>query len=205
MGLISIWNGGIRSNQGDYDKCSFQNHFRFVSHFCLPRIFLKMKTKAGEAVNYSCIRGLDGRISDCKFRMHVKCFHELEKSFILDPCSRQSTGNNGLDRFKSCCHHSLKNLCVITDGTWWKKKKYSHQKDIGNCSDGCIICLKSFSVLCVCIWKKSTDCMVCSIHYDWFLWLHFCNSYLFLDWFLIVFMLNCFLWRKQMTQASCFP
>ena len=33
--------------------------------------------------------------------------------------------------------------------------------------------LKSFYVGFVSLRKKSTDCMVCSIHYNWFLWLSF--------------------------------
>ena len=92
---------------------------------------------------------IDARISDCKLGMHARCFHNIQKSIIHDPCSRQSTGNNGLNRLKSCCHHSLKDLSIIIDGAWWKKKMYSHQKDIGNYADGFIICLKSFSVGCV--------------------------------------------------------
>ena len=43
LGLISIENGCIREDQGEYDKCFFQCHFRFRSQFCLPKIFLKMK------------------------------------------------------------------------------------------------------------------------------------------------------------------
>ena len=125
-----------------------------------------MKRGAVEAVIYGCIRGLDGRIPDCKLGMHAKCFHDIQKSIILDPCIRQSTGNNGLDRLKSCCHHSLKDLCVITDGAWWKKKKYSHRKDIGNYPDGCIIHLKSVLVGHVSLRKKGAHSMVCSIHYN---------------------------------------
>ena len=84
---------------------------------------------------------------------HARCFHDIQKSIILDPCSSQSAGNNGLDRLKSFCHHNLKDLCVITDGAWWKKKKHSHKK-----RHGCIICLKSFSVGCVSLRNKGTDC-----------------------------------------------
>ena len=124
-----------------------------------------MKRGAVEAVIYGCKRDLDGKISDCKLGMHAMCFHDLPKSIILDPCSRQSTGKNGLDRLKSCCYHRIKDLCVITDGACWKKKKYFCRKDIGHYPDGCIICLKSFPVGCVSSKKKGTDCMVSSICY----------------------------------------
>ena len=45
-------------------------------------------------------------------------------------------------------------ICVITGGAWWKKKKYSHQKDIDNNPVGYIICVKSISVGCVSLRKK---------------------------------------------------
>ena len=127
-----------------------------------------MKRGGIEAVTYGCIRSLDGRIPNCKLGMHAKCFLDIQKSIILDPCNRQSTGKKGLDRLKSCCHHSLKDLCAITDGAWWKarkEKKYSDQKDIGNYPNGCVISLKSFSVGHASLRKKGSDCMVCSIHY----------------------------------------
>ena len=89
-----------------------------------------MKREAVEAVIYGCMKGLDGRITDCKLEMHAKCFHETQKSFILDPCSRQSAGKNGFDKLKSCCHHNVGDLCVHTDGAWLKKKKYFHRKDM---------------------------------------------------------------------------
>ena len=97
-------------------------------------------------VIYGCISGLDGRITDCKLGMHSKCFDEIEKSMIHDVGSRHNNGRNQLQMLKSCCHHNLRDLCVHTDGAWWKMKKCSHQKDIENYPDVCIICLKSFSV-----------------------------------------------------------
>ena len=157
----------------------------------LPQISWKIKRGAVEAVSYCCIRGFYGRIPDCKLWMHAKCFHDIQKSIVLDPCSRQSTGNNGLVRCKSCCHHSLKDLCLITDSACWKKKKYSHQKDIGYYPDGCIICLKSFSVGCVLPVKKGNDCMVCSI----------CCAIFINSW---IFILNCLFFSNQVIQASCF-
>ena len=71
-----------------------------------------------------------------------------------------------LDKLKSCCHNNLRDLCVQTDGAWWKLKMHCHQKDIGNYPDGCIICLKSFSTGCVSPEKKGNYCMVGSICYD---------------------------------------
>ena len=65
-------------------------------------------------VIYGCIKGLDGRIPDCKLGMHAKCFNEIQKSMILDPCSKHNGVNNRLDRLKSCWHHSLRDLCLHT-------------------------------------------------------------------------------------------
>ena len=128
-------------------------------------------------VIYECIRGLDGKIPCCKLGMNAKCFNEIQKSLILDHCCKQNGGSNRLDPLKRCCHNSLRDLCVYTDVAWWKLKKHSHKKDIGNYSDGCIICLKSFYVGCVLPVKKGNDCMVCSTCYNSFLSLHFSNSY----------------------------
>ena len=109
-----------------------------------------------EAV-YIYIRGLDGRINDCKLGMYAKCFNEIQRCMIHDIGSRHNSDSNQLNKLKSCCHHSLKDLCVHKDGAWWKMKQYSHQKDIIYCPDGCIICLKSFSVGCVSAVKKATQ------------------------------------------------
>ena len=108
-----------------------------------------MKRDAIEAVTYGCIRDLDGRISDCKLGMNAKCFHDKQISIILDPCRRQPTENNGLDRLKNCCNHSVRDVYAITDGAWRKKKKYFQQIETGNFPDECIIYIKSFSVGCV--------------------------------------------------------
>ena len=145
---------------------------RWIVIFDLDYIFVCLKLfwwwKRGvvKAVIYGCMRCLDGRIPDCKLVMHTIFFHEIQQSIILDLCSMQVPRNNGLDRLKSCCHHRLKDLCVHTDGTWCKKKKYSHWKDVGNYPDGCIICLKSFSVGCVSLAKMGNDCIVCSLCYN---------------------------------------
>ena len=71
------------------------------------------------------------------------------KKMIHDLGSRQNGVRNrsdvsSSDILKSCCHHSLRDVCVHTDSAWWRLKKYCHQKDIGNYSDGFIICLNSF-------------------------------------------------------------
>ena len=42
-----------------------------------------MKRGAVETVIYGCIKGLDGRISDCKLAMHAECFHEVQKASFL--------------------------------------------------------------------------------------------------------------------------
>ena len=120
---------------------------------------LKTKGWAMKEVIYECIRGLDWKISHCKHGMHGNCFNEVQKSMILDPCRRQNSGNNKLNILISWCHHNLRDLCIHTDVAWWKLKKYSHQKDIANYPDGCIICLKSFFVGCVSTVSKSTQIM----------------------------------------------
>ena len=136
-------------------------------------------------VIYGCIRRLDGRVPDCKIRMHGKCFNEIQQSLIHDVGSRHNSDSNQLKLLESCCHHSLRNLCVHTDGAWWKMKKYSHQKDISNYPDGCIICLKSFSFECVSVVKMATQimkiegdendkerikCMICFLQIIFILW-----------------------------------
>ena len=80
------------------------------------------------------------------FHGHTKCtIHDLGND-----------GKNKLDTLKSCCHHSLKDLCVQTDGAWWKLKRYCSKLDINNLSGGCMICLKSFSVGHILSVNKST-------------------------------------------------
>ena len=76
---------------------------------------------------------------------------------IYDIGSRHNSGSNQFKMLKSCCHHSLRDLCVHTGGAWWKMKKYSDQNGILNYPDGCIICLKSFSAGCVSAMKKATQ------------------------------------------------
>ena len=55
-------------------KMFFQYHFRFISLFSLPQISWKMKREAVEAVIYSCIKGLDGRIPACKLKNIILIF-----------------------------------------------------------------------------------------------------------------------------------
>ena len=81
-----------------------------------------MKVEAVEEVLYGYIRGSYGRIPDYKLAIHVNCFNEILKSMIHDLGSRQNVGSNRLDRLKSCCHYSLIDLSVQTDGAWWKLK-----------------------------------------------------------------------------------
>ena len=120
---------------------------------------VKRKGWSVKEVIYGCIRGLDGGKTDCKLGMHDKCFGEIQKSMIHDIGSRHNSGSNWLEMLKSCCHHSLRHLCVHTYGAWWKMKKYCCQKDIGNYPDRCIIRLKFFSNWCISAVNKSTQIM----------------------------------------------
>ena len=104
-------------------------------------------------------RGLGGTIKDCKLRMYSKCIHDVWQSMINDVGRRHNSDSNQIKMLKSCCHYSLRDLCVHTDDAWWKIKKYSHQKDIGKYIDGCIICLKSFFIECVSAGKTATKIM----------------------------------------------
>ena len=99
-------------------------------------------------------RELNDRINACKLVMHVRCFDEIQQNMIHDPGSRHNGGSDQLRMLKSCCHNSLKELCVHTHGEWRKRKKYSHHKDIENYPDGCIICLKTLFVGCVSLVTK---------------------------------------------------
>ena len=83
--------------------------------------------------------------------MHANYIDDIRKNTLYNLDSKYDSTRNGknvttLDRLKSCCHHSLRDLCVHTDGAWWKYKKYCTHEDIDNYPDGCIICLNSFSV-----------------------------------------------------------
>ena len=84
---------------------------------------------------YGCIMGLGGRKPDCKLAIYANYFDEIQKSMVHDLGSRNG-GSNRLDRIKSRCHHSHRDLCVHTDDAWWKLKKYCHQKDVDNYPDG---------------------------------------------------------------------
>ena len=121
----------------------FQYYFKFRSQFFCFK-YVKDEKGAVEEVIYGWVWSLDGRIPDCKLGMHAKCFSDVQKYMIDDPESQYNGGWIQLDRLKSCCHHRLRDLCVHTDGVWWKLKKDCDQKDIGNYPDVCIICLKSF-------------------------------------------------------------
>ena len=145
-----------------------------------------MKLRTEEEVIFSCILVLDGRIPDGKLSMDANCFNEIQNSMNHDIFSRHYGGSNRLDRSKSCCHHSLRDLCIHTDGTLLKLKKHCHWKGISNYSDGCIICLKSFSVGCISAVNKCTHimqqrkrnkCMVCSIQVIFIFWSRFITQF----------------------------
>ena len=97
--------------------------------------------------------------TDTAFRM----IHDLGSRYNGD---KNRSDMMSWNRLKSCCPHSLSNLCVQTDGAWWILKKCCIHWDVGNYPDGCIICLKSFSIEWIFPAKKSKDWMVCSICYD---------------------------------------
>ena len=69
----------------------------------------------------------------CKLAMHAKLHDEIWKSMIHDLGSWKNNVRNrlevsSLNRFKSCCHHSLSNLCGHTDNAWWKLKSIATKK-----------------------------------------------------------------------------
>ena len=123
-----------------------------------------MKLGAVEEVIYSCTMGLYERIPDCKLAMHDNCFNEIQKSMVHDLGSRHNGGSNRLDRLKSYCYHGLRDLCVQTDGAWWRWMYH----------------LSKVLFCCVCVSRvmKGNDSMVCSICYSLF---SSYISYYFLD------------------------
>ena len=141
--------------------------FNVISDLDLNFVCIKYgrdKKVVSEQSNLWLLRGLDGR------------FNEIQQSMIYDIRSSHNSDSKQLKKLKSCCHHSLRDLCVHTDVAWWKMKKCSLQNDNFNYPDGCIISLKSFFVGCVSVVKKATqivkmegdendeeiiECMVC--------------------------------------------
>ena len=63
-------------------------------------------------VVYGCIRGLDGRITDCKLGMYVKCFNEKQQSLIHDVGSRHNSGSNQLKMLKIVAITALE-ICIL--------------------------------------------------------------------------------------------
>ena len=124
------------------------------------------------------------------------------KSMILDPCSRQNGVNNRLDGLKRCFHHSLRDLCVYTDGAQWKLKSVATKKILITIQI-CVSFVWSFFLLGVCHHGKRVLIAWCVQ----FVIIHFC-LYIFeiLINFLmgVCFVLSCLFCSKQMTQASCF-
>ena len=87
---------------------------------------------------------------------------------------------------RSVCSHRW---CMV------ENEKHSHQKDVSNYPDGCIICLKSFPVGCVSAVKKVTQivkiegdkndkeivkCMVCLLQVMFILWSNLISHFVFL-------------------------
>ena len=64
----------------------------------------------------------DGCISDCKFAMYVHCVDEIKKTDSdlgsRHSCKRNRSDVTSLDILKSCCHHSLRGMCVQAEGAW---------------------------------------------------------------------------------------
>ena len=86
---------------------------------------------------------------NCNLAMHANCFDEIRKNILYNLESKHDSARNGksvttLERLKNCCHHSLRDLCIQTDGAFWILDKYCTHEDNNNYPDGCIICLKSF-------------------------------------------------------------
>ena len=105
-------------------------------------------------VLYGCKWGLDGRISDCKLTNHAKCYVELRKmdDGVENVRNRRNESVNNstmmtlLEEQKICCHHSLKDLQIHKDDSWWKFKKYNLHSGIGNYPQQCIECFEPFQV-----------------------------------------------------------
>ena len=125
-----------------------------------------MKSGAVKEVIYGCIRGLDGRIPECKLGMHANWFNEIKKEWFMILGTGTMVVVIDWTDSKSIAITALE-IWVCTSA-WWKLKKYCHQKDIGNYPDEYIISLNFFSVGCVSTGKKGNDCMVCSICYNLF-------------------------------------
>ena len=107
-------------------------------------------------VIHNCISSLDVRIPDC-----CNCFYQNGKNMMHNLGNRHNSTTNitavtSLYRLKSCCHHSLSNLCAYTDVAWRKLKKYCCHKDIASYPGTCIISLISLSVGLVTSVNKST-------------------------------------------------
>ena len=80
-----------------------------------------MKGGIVEEAIYGYKKGLDERISDCKLAMHANCFDKMQKSMIHDNSSSHNGNRKRLalspfNKLKSYCHHSLRDLCIQTDG-----------------------------------------------------------------------------------------
>ena len=107
--------------------------FNIVSHLDLNSVcleYLKDERRAVKEVNYSCKRGLDGNISDCNLAVHPNCFNEAQISMFYDIDSKSNGGSSQLERLKSCCNHSLRDLCVHNDGAWRKLKSIATKKTL---------------------------------------------------------------------------
>ena len=108
--------------------------------------------------------------------------NKIRKNMTYNLGSKSDSAMNktcvtSLNRLQSC-YHTLRDLCVHTDGSWWKLKKDCTHGDISNYPDGCMIFLNSVSVGSVSLAKRSTQitkimgkesgnkrngCMVCSV------------------------------------------
>ena len=112
----------------------------------LWKINENFKSRFTNNIIYSCKYALNERIHDCKLAMHYKCFI---LNLISPACKKVWQERNRSDYFgqtTSCCHHSLKDLCIHIKGAWWKPEKYYHHQDIINYPKRCFTCHESFSV-----------------------------------------------------------
>ena len=96
----------------------------YLNSICLK--YFKDESGGWGRTHLQLHKGLKWENTYWKLAMHANCFDKIQKSMIHDLGSRHNGGSNRFDRLKSCCHHSLRDLCVHTDGAWWKLKKYCH-------------------------------------------------------------------------------
>ena len=137
----------------DEAKVSTINLFSNMLARFLLQVFERWKRGVIKDVIYGCVKWFAWKKIGLQAGKKCKLFKWNTKkhdSWSWQHSSmRCGSDVSSLDRLKSCCHHSLRDMCVHTDGAWWKLKEYCTHGDIGNYPNGCIIHLTSSSVGCV--------------------------------------------------------